>query len=548
MTTSSRLINTMKQAFNLFQFHGGIHVDSHKSHASEQVIHTIPIPEKLFIPLSQHIGQAAIAIVNIGDKVLKGQLIADIKQPFGAKIHAPTSGYIEDIGLYAVPHHSALNDTCIVIACDGKDQWQTHHGVDNPELLSTEQIFNLIKDSGIVGLGGAAFPAAVKVKSAQQTKITTLIINGAECEPYISCDEALMNRRAEEIVLGARLIQKAITAENCIIALEDDIPDALQNLLAITKNYQSSSLQVVAIPELYPSGSEKQLIKIITGLEVPSGKIPAHVGISCVNVATAAAIYRAVYQGEPLISRLVTLTGTAIPQEMNVEALIGTPIEHLLDYANYHKDRLQRVIVGGPMMGLNLSSVQVPLVKATNCVLASAAQELSTKQPAMPCIRCSRCADSCPMSLLPQQLYWHSKAKEFDKTNSYHLFDCIECGCCDYVCPSNIPLVEYFRFAKSAIKEQQQNKQKSDIARQRHEQRDIRLARIKQEKALKRQHMQARKKAMAEKKALEQSQTQDKDAPDDAIDDPIKAAMLRVQAKKQQQAQHNSSSKTKADN
>jgi H+/Na+-translocating ferredoxin:NAD+ oxidoreductase subunit C len=557
----------------LWTFHGGLNIASNKSITHNLPIRQTKIPRKLILPLSQHIGREAIPVVNIGDKVLKGQVIADLEGHVSARIHAPSSGIITDIDNYPIPHPSGLSSTCIVIETDGKDQWMPLRGAPasgpkNPNNLSSSEIHTYIENAGIVGLGGAVFPSAVKLDVAPGRKIHTVIINAAECEPYITCDDALMQERAEEIILGARLIQKALSAERCIIAMEDDIPDTYQIMLKATQNYTDNCIQVVQLPERYPTGSEKQLIKILTNLEVPHQQLPSKIGIICINVGTAAAIYQSVYSGEPLISRVITITGKAVKKPGNIEALFGTPLEDLLEEAEVDKNQLERLIMGGPMMGYTLKDTNLPLVKSSNCLLAASHGELQTPLPAMPCIRCARCADSCPMNLLPQQMYWHAKSRNLEKTLEYNIFDCIECGCCSYVCPSNIPLVQYFRYAKAEIRSDQTDKKKADMARQRHEFRESRIALAKAEKAAqaaKRKKILADKKAAAElkqaqesstekqqesstkkqhepsaEKQQENSSTEKKKVPDtdkneensEIALDPIKAAMQRVQAKK----------------
>ncbi|MFK5984713.1 MAG: electron transport complex subunit RsxC [Pseudomonadota bacterium] len=542
------------QIKKLWTFPGGLNVPARKATTHNLPIRQAKIPNKLILPVSQHIGQAAIPVVNIGDKVLKGQLIADLEGFVSAKIHAPSSGVISDIGYYSLPHPSGLRTNCIVIETDGKDQWVPHRGAPqqgprSPNNLTAYEIRTYIENAGIVGLGGAVFPTAVKLDVTPGAQIHTLIINAAECEPYITCDDVLMQERAEEIILGARLFQKALGADRCIIALEDDIPDTYQKMLKATQNYTDNLVQIVQLPEKYPSGSEKQLIKMLTNKEVPYQQIPSKIGIICINVGTAASVYQAVYTGEPLISRIVTITGNAVKKPGNIEVLLGTPFKDILEDAEIDYDQLERLIMGGPMMGFTLADIDLPLIKSSNCLLAAGYNELDTPAPAMPCIRCSRCADSCPMKLLPQQMYWFAKDKNLEKTVDYNIFDCIECGCCAYICPSNIPLVQYFRFAKSEIRNAQHGKEKADIARQRHEFKEQRLELIKVEKAAqaaKRKAMLAKKKAAAAKKeALEKQQqdsaknTEDKpiasdgDNSTDKEQDPIKAAMQRVREKKE---------------
>jgi len=533
------------------------------------------IPKQLFLPLAQHLGQAATPIVNIGDKVLKGQLIADQDGFISARIHAPSSGTITAITKLPIPHPSALDADCIVIETDGKDEWIDHQGAKSPELLNKDEIRHYVQQAGIVGLGGAVFPSAVKLDVSPDKNIHTVVINAAECEPYITCDDMLMRERAEEVILGARLIQKALNASTCIIGIEDNKPEAYEILLKATLNYSDDGVQVTQIPAIYPAGGEKQLIKVLTNEEVPSQGLPTDVGIICHNVGTAAAVYRAVYHGEPLISRIITLTGAAIKRPGNYEALFGTPLGFLLESVEYEPSTVQRLLIGGPMMGFSLSDLRAPLIKSSNCILAAANDELDTPPPAMPCIRCGRCAEKCPMSLIPQQMYWYSKARDLEKVQDYNIFDCIECGCCSYVCPSNIPLVQYFRYAKSEIWGDENDKQKADIARERHDFQEIRKARAKAEKAAmaaKRKANLAKKKAAEEKKKAaakdEETATSDSKAPSDKKatsdlkapsdkkapndktassdnktqkqetakgdedEDPIKAAMRRVKEKK----------------
>lgn len=535
-------------------FHGGLNVASRKSTTHHSPIRSAKIPKELTLPLSQHIGQAAIPVVNVGDKVLKGQLIADLEGFVSAKIHAPSSGVISDIGLHSLPHPSGLQSNCIVIETDGKDQWVPHsgaplHGPKSPKNLTAYEIRTYIENAGIVGLGGAVFPSAVKLDVAPGRQIHTLIINAAECEPYITCDDVLMQERAEEIILGARLFQKALGAERCIIALEDDIADTYQKMLKATKNYTDQHVQIVQLPEKYPTGSEKQLIKILTNQEVPHHQIPSKVGVVCVNVGTAAAVYQSVYTAEPLISRVITITGKAVKKPGNIEVLFGTPIKDLLEEAEIDYEKLERLVMGGPMMGFTLADVNLPLIKSSNCLLAATFGELDTPAPAMPCIRCARCADSCPMMLLPQQMYWFAKDKNLEKSVDYNIFDCIECGCCSYVCPSNIPLVQYFRFAKAEIRAAHQDKEKSDIARQRHEFKEQRIELIKAQKAAqtaKRKAMLAKKKAAANKDASSPAKSSADDASNKVETelDPIKAAMQRVNKKKQQMKKEKASKAT----
>ncbi len=504
----------------LWSFPGGIHPPMHKELSTQHPIARAPVPERLVLPLHQHIGTTAKALVAVGDQVLKGQKIAQAEGYVSAPVHASSSGVVVDIGQHPVPHPSGLNDNCIVIETDGKDQWQTHEPECDYHEMDPSHLRNLVRDAGIVGLGGAGFPTFIKLNPGSSKKIDTLILNGIECEPYITCDDMLMREQANEIIAGARIIAHAVQARHTVIAIEDNKPLAIQRLEAVIQNCHD--IEVVSCPTVYPQGSEKQLIKVITGKEVPTNSLPVNIGVVVQNVGTARAVYRAIELAEPLISRIVTVTGSAVKKACNVEVLIGTPIDALLQYCGGISENMNRLIMGGPMMGFALHSTQAPVIKTSNCILAATPEDLPARGTVMPCIRCGACAESCPISLLPQQLYWYSQAKDFEKTQEYNLFDCIECGCCDYVCPSNIPLVHYYRFAKTEIWSREREKEKADLARQRHESRLERLERLKKEQ-------QARAK---EKKRALAAKAASRAAADKAKNPAIEAAMQRVEAKK----------------
>lgn len=516
----------MQTLRKLWKGHGGLHLDYRKELSNAEPARPIPLAAELVIPLQQHSGYKPTVTVKVGDYVHKGQELASHTGFMKVPVHASTSGTITAIEERPIPHPSHLNDLCIVLKPDGKEDWGNARMPPYPDYtaLDGETLRQRICAAGIVGMGGAVFPAAIKLNVPPDRHIETLIINGAECEPYITCDDRLMRDHPDKIVQGAQVMLHIVQAPQCLIALEDNKPEALAAMQAAVQRAQDSRLTVVAIPTLYPSGSEKQLVKILTGKEIPSGGRPAQVGVICHNPATARAIYRAVVLGEPLISRYVTVTGAGVAHPGNFDVPLGTPVRHLIAASGGYTDLpAANLLMGGPMMGVNLHTEAVPIVKGSNCILV---QEAQLEQPALPCIRCGRCAESCPINLLPQQLYWYARAKDFKRLEEYHLFDCIECGCCAYVCPSHIKLVDYYRFAKAEIRTQREAKAKADLARQRHEFHLERLERAKREKAEK----------LAKHKAEAQAKT------DDGKKAAVQAALERAKAKKAEAATTNPAS------
>ena len=504
----------------LSKFHGGLVLEQHKDISTQGPIRQIPLPEHLVIPLQQHIGLPAHAIVKTGDLVKKGQIIAQAQGYVSVPIHAPTSGSITEISKQATLHPSGMEDWCITLKPDQQDEWLDNlPAYPDYQDQSPDQLRHIIQQAGIVGLGGATFPSHIKLQADNAHKINHLIINAAECEPWISCDDALIRERAEDILQGIQVIMHVLQISRCTIAMEDDMHEAheqFQNALSTA----SSNIVLTMVPVKYPTGGEKQLIQVLTGKEVPSNGLPRDLGIVCHNVGTAYAIYRAVILGQAMVSRIVTVTGDGVKQAANVEALIGTPIDHVLKQQQTQLDEQHTLVIGGPMMGFEINNVQLPVTKGCNCLLLN---KYSPPEKAYPCIRCGACADVCPANLLPQQLFWYAQAQEFDRIQDYKLFDCIECGCCSYVCPSRIPLVQYYRYAKTEIWHQDKEKRKSDIARKRHEVRNERIARQKKELEERR-----RRKKEALHKSRGEQQTED---PKKAA---IQAALERVRNKQQQ--------------
>lgn len=535
----ANIIASTNSARTLSDFHGGIHPADMKTLSNQTPITQSPVPPKLVIPVQQHIGNAAKVVVEVGERVLKGQLLAQPEGFISVGVHASSSGTVESITEQPVAHPSGQNDVCITIATDGQDEWCELDPCEDYLSLDASTVRAKVRAAGIAGMGGAGFPSDVKINPPASAKISTLILNAAECEPYITSDDRLIQDRAEQLIAGLKLLIKVLQVKECLIGIEDNKPEAIKALHAALVDQQGAdcAIEVCVIPTKYPSGGEKQLIKILTGKEVPAGKIPADIGLVCHNVGTVVAMYRAVRFGEPLISRITTLTGQQIQQRGNVEVLLGTPIDWLLAQYGYQSAKPERLIMGGPMMGFNLADANVPVVKTTNCILAPDSKEMPLPYPAQACIRCGLCADACPAELLPQQLYWFARGQEYEKAEHHNLFDCIECGACSFVCPSSIPLVQYYRHAKGEIRQIQADQQKSDQARERFEARQQRLDNEAAEKTAKRKaRAEAAAKAQAEKKAqaaTAPAQTSEPAEPLDTKKAAVAEALARAQEKKQ---------------
>lgn len=517
---------------------GGIHPPQRKTLSNQQPIQRAPLPKQLIVPLLQHLGSPNDAHVGVGDHVLKGQLIADSANPISAPVHAPSSGVISFIGPQPYPHTSGKLMDAIVIDTDGLDKWCSLEPLADFHTASAPELLDKIRQAGISGLGGAGFPTVIKLSPAADQPIKTLIINGTECEPYITADDVLMREKAAQLMIGIDILVRILQPENILIAIEDNKPEAIA---AVRDALNDRSYHVVALPTIYPSGGERQLIQILTGQEVPSAQIPAQLGILCQNVGTVVAVHDAVIEGKPLISRITTLTGEALHNPMNVECLIGTPVIDLLEFAGLQKNKMNRLIAGGPMMGFTLPSLHAPVIKTSNCLLAASAEELPAPPPAMPCIRCGDCAQVCPANLLPQQLHFYALGEDHTQLQAHNLFDCIECGACAYVCPSSIPLVQYYRSAKADIREQAKKLAKAEHAKERFE---FRQERLRLEEERKEAERKARAERLAKSKAAQAkkaAQAQESDAssstatPEDEIKRlKIAASMAQVALRKAQ--------------
>lgn len=500
------------KAGTLWDFHGGIHPADNKLQSSQSPVVDAGLPPRLIIPLRQHAGPAGDLLVQVGDKVKKGQPLTRYAKGRIVPVHASTSGTITEIGNHTVAHPSGLGDLCVILTPDGEDEWGERNSKPDYWNLERGELLERIQQAGVAGLGGAVFPTHSKLDGrGQLTEI--LIVNGLECEPYITTDDRLMQQYADEIMDGIRVLKHLLKPKLTLIGVEDNKPEAIEQL---THHATDEDVLVKTVPTKYPSGGAKQTIELLTGRQVPKGGRAVDIGIMVLNVATVFAIKRAIIDGEPLIERIVTLTGDSFKKPGNAWVRLGTPVRWLLQRFELQPEAEQRVIMGGPMMGFTLPHAMVPVVKATNCLLAPTQAELPAPGPEQPCIRCSACADACPATLLPQELYWYSRAKEYDKAEKLNLMDCIECGACAWVCPSEIPLVQYYKIAKDDIREARAEAEKAERAKQRFE---AKQARFEREKA-------AREARHAEA-AAQRRQTMTAAGGED----PVAAALARIKAK-----------------
>lgn len=518
-------IKQFVESGQIARFPGGIHPPERKQPASEQPLSRVPYAAELILPLRQHIGLSGQCTVAVGERVLKGQPLTDAALHQGLPLHAPTSGTVKAIEQRPMSHASGLPEQAIIISPDGEDEWRERHPLVDYQQHDKAELLDIIQAAGVAGLGGAGFPTSQKL--AQQKPVSYLIINGVECEPYICADDRLMREYAQAIVLGMRILAYITGADTTLLAIEDNKPEAIESMRVAIAEYDDIELRVV--PTKYPSGGEKQLIQLLTGHEVPSKQLPIEMGIIMQNVGTAFAVKEAVIDDKPLIERVVTLTGECIEHPGNVWAPLGTPVDALLDYAGFKPEKDQRVIMGGPMMGFTLPITAVPVVKTTNCILVPSKQELPPPGDEMACIRCGACAEVCPASLQPQQLQWLAKAKDYPALEENNLFDCIECGACAFVCPSEIPLVHYYRQAKSQIRNQAREQAKAELAKQRFEARQARLEREKEER------LERHRKAAEARKQMQQQQAEEapqQEASHDGKSSAVAAAIARAKAKK----------------
>ena len=470
------IFKSLLDFFSKPRIRGGVHAEQNKAQtATQNIVYHFPLPKKLYIPLQQHVGKPAEPLIRVGDKVFKGQLLAYSQGLISAPVHAPSSGVILDVNDYPAPHPSALPIRMIVLETDGKDEWLETHPVDDPFQLTPEDISLRVGAAGIVGLGGATFPTAVKLNMGRENQIDTLIINGAECEPYLSCDDRLMQERAEQIIDGVRLMLHGMAAESAVVAIEDNKPQAYLAMQAAAQPYPL--IKVLQIPTRYPMGWDRQLIRYVTGKEVPVGCRSSEIGVTIHNVGTAHAVHKALRYGQPLVSRVITVSGGAVAKPMNVEVPLGTLISELFDFCQVNMEQTARIIMGGPMMGDALPHTGLPTVKATSGVLALTQHELKNTDE-QPCIRCASCISVCPAGLRPLDMANNIRINQLDVAVDLGLKDCISCGCCSYICPSNIPLVQYFKYASGEVVARQQAQHKSEQTKRLIDDRNARMERI----------------------------------------------------------------------
>ncbi len=474
----------------LFPIRGGIHPDYRKELASEKAIVALPMPAALYIPLQQHIGAPAEVLVAKGDLVKKGQMIARNQGTVSASQHAPTSGRIRTVTEVTAPHPSGLPQTTIVLESDGRDEWaELPEPIADPFAVDAHTINERVSQSGIVGMGGAAFPSAIKLNLGEQKKLDTLLLNGAECEPYLTCDDRVMREHADEIIDGARIMAHALGTHRVVIGIEQNKPQAIEIMKKAAAAFPN--IEVVAVPVQYPMGSERHLVQAITGLETPARKLTADLGIVVHNVSTARAVHDAVRNGRPLLARVVTVSGGAIREPKNVLTPIGTLVSDLVNFCGGFAERPERVINGGPMMGQPMPSLDVPVVKGTSGILALTAGEINDR-PTEACIRCGVCITICPCGLSPVEMSAFIRKDKLETAAKLGVMDCFSCGSCSYVCPSHIPLVHYFNYAKGVLNDLERERQKSERIKTLAE---VRVIRIEKATEAKRAALAARKPA-----------------------------------------------------
>ena len=428
-------------------FFGGIHPKYNKEMSTQITNFQTIDPKQVVIPMQQHIGAPCTPLVQVGDRVLRGQKIGD-GEGLCVPVHSSVSGTV--VAIEPRPHTNGRMVQAVVIDNDGKDELYPTETWERPlEELDADRVLHLIREAGIVGMGGAAFPGNVKAVSAMG-HVDTLIANACECEPYITADDSLLRSKPEQVLEGMMILRQILSPERVVLAVEDNKAQAIERLRSLRSAYPH--IEIAVLPTRYPQGAEKQLIQALTGREVAPGKLPVTAGCAVFNVSTYAAIYRAVRLGIPLTERIVTISGEAIAQPQNFIVRIGTPFHDLIEVAGGLNDKTERVISGGPMMGFAQSDLSVPVIKATNSILCLLKDKNGAAENPV-CLRCGKCVGVCPMRLQPLYMYRYEMAGNLKALDRLHLMDCIECGSCAFTCPGKLPLVEHFRRGKQKIRE-----------------------------------------------------------------------------------------------
>lgn len=464
----------------LFRVHGGVHPEGRKDATRDKAAEVLPLGAEIILPLQQHIGAPARPVVEAGERVLKGQLVAEASGPVSAAIHASTSGTVAEIGLFAVPHPSGLAGPAIRILPDGLDEWTEPMRPLAPD-AEPAAIADRVAQAGIVGMGGATFPSAVKLHLRDRLALHTLVMNGAECEPFLTCDDRLMREHADKVAAGVALMARALGVDRTRIAIETNKPEAAAAMTEAVKAFPG--IAVVRVPTRYPMGSEKHLVQTLTGIETPARALTADMGVVVHNIATAFAVAEAALDGRPLVDRLVTVSGSAVARPANLRVRIGTPVAEVIAFCGGLVAEPERILAGGPMMGQPLASLDIPTVKGMNGILALTPAD-TRRGPARSCLRCGTCVSVCPCGLVPMEIAARIRADDLAGAAAEGVLDCIGCGSCAYACPSRIPLTQTFAFAKGRL-----------AAEQRAKARDETIRRLVQSKAQRQERLAARRRA-----------------------------------------------------
>ena len=439
---------------NVKTFKQGIHPNYNKELTADKALKKAKDPAQVVIPLHQNIGAPCKPLVQVGDQVKVGQKIGESESFVSAPIHSSVSGTVKAVK--EVELGTGGKTLSVVIESDGKDEVdESVKPKGDLSSLSGQEIINIVKEAGIVGMGGAMFPAHVKLNIPEGKTVDTVLLNGAECEPYLTVDDRIMVEQPEEVVFGLKALMKAVDVDKGAIGIEDNTPEAIEALRKATAN--EPNIEIVPLETKYPQGGEKMLITAVTGREVPSGGLPADAGCVVNNVTTAVALAKAIKEGRPLIDRSITITGRGIKEPQNVIAKVGTSVAELIEQAGGYKGKVGKVILGGPMMGKAVHHIDTPITKGTSGILVIPADEVHDYDPD-PCIRCARCVDVCPTFLMPVSLSNYSRKEMYEELEDYNVLDCIECGSCSFTCPAKRPLLHYIRLGKAEVMARRRNK------------------------------------------------------------------------------------------